>query len=144
MAETIQGVGGAVPLADGYLPAAYEVLIILVITIQLLFAVVPPDMALHAQAAVLRFEKLVSNTASACTVRPQPSPQQLRDALCYLRHCRLSKQARALPAGLLTPLASSCTPQVLAQKHKTAASHSLSGTSDHRAGCARRWRPVHR
>ena len=25
IAETIQGVGGSVPLADGYLPAAYEV-----------------------------------------------------------------------------------------------------------------------
>ena len=25
IAETIQGVGGAVPLADGYLPAAYKV-----------------------------------------------------------------------------------------------------------------------
>jgi 4-aminobutyrate aminotransferase-like enzyme len=25
IAETIQGVGGAVPLADGYLPAVYEV-----------------------------------------------------------------------------------------------------------------------
>ena len=25
MAETIQGVGGAMPLADGYLPAAYKV-----------------------------------------------------------------------------------------------------------------------
>ena len=81
---------------------------LLVITIQLLFAVVPPDMALHAQAAVLRFEKLVSNTATACTVQAQPSPQQLRGALCYLRHCRLSKQACTLPAGLQTPLA--CAP----------------------------------
>jgi hypothetical protein len=49
--ETIQGVGGAVPLADGYLPAAYKARAALASHTPLLRCPNPPSMHPHSYAS---------------------------------------------------------------------------------------------